>query len=168
MTYVGVVSIYSHQLYLQRCSERIGSGSHDCYQVKQTDALVTVASDCDEYRWNTKDVGYHRGRAVLMSQFYSVVAALAVGVLLVLCVERQVRGDRCGRESECRYKPIFQLLRNGRVRFRLEDLRGPAPEDKPRARNVSDPGSTTPELPKVCERRERSDRPDGGAGRPGA
>ncbi|MGH4015194.1 MAG: hypothetical protein ACRDSL_14985 [Pseudonocardiaceae bacterium] len=58
----------------------------------------------------------------MILQLCAVVAALTVGVLLTLYVELRARADHKRRQThDC--EPIFRMLRNGRVRFHLEDLR---------------------------------------------
>ncbi|MGH4025898.1 MAG: hypothetical protein ACRDRV_15080 [Pseudonocardiaceae bacterium] len=58
-----------------------------------------------------------------MTHWYSaVLGALVAGVLLLLAVEVGTRTSRRSSRTH-RGKPMFQMQRNGRVRFELEDLR---------------------------------------------
>ena len=63
-----------------------------------------------------------------MTQWYgAVLGVLVASVLLLLSVELGIRMRRRPRRRPRRRsppcKPIFQVQRNGRVRFELEDLR---------------------------------------------
>ena len=59
-----------------------------------------------------------------MTHWYgAVLGALVAGVLLLLSVEVGTRFRRSSSSRPHRSKPMFQMQRNGRVRFELEDLR---------------------------------------------
>lgn len=94
-----------------------------------------------------------------MSALYAVVAALLASVLLILRVEQRLRRIR---RREPAAKPPFHMLRNGRVRFHLEDLRNSVVEESRPAGDPPYPHSqveTT--LPDVFAARDRRRYPSG-------
>lgn len=59
-----------------------------------------------------------------MTHWYGALfGALGTGVLVLLSVDMSTRIGRRGSRRTHRGKPVFQMQRNGRVRFELEDLR---------------------------------------------
>ena len=59
-----------------------------------------------------------------MTQWYgAVLGVLVASVLLLLVVEVCTRTGRRSRRRARTGKPMFQVQRNGRIRFELEDLR---------------------------------------------
>lgn len=59
-----------------------------------------------------------------MTQWYGVfLGVLVASVLLLLFVELCTRTGRRSRRRTRSAKPVFQVQRNGRIRFELEDLR---------------------------------------------
>lgn len=59
-----------------------------------------------------------------MTHLYgAVLGGLVAGVLVLISVDMGIRIGRRGSRRAHRGKPVFQVQRNGRVRFELEDLR---------------------------------------------
>lgn len=59
-----------------------------------------------------------------MTQWYAAVLGASVAsVLLLLCVDAGIRIGRRRRRRTRKCRPMFQVQRNGRIRFELEDLR---------------------------------------------
>lgn len=102
-----------------------------------------------------------------MTQWYgAVVGALAAIVLLVVCHELRRRVRRRGEHHGRRDEPLFQLQRNGRVRFHLEDLRRSAAPggyrgERPELEHtIPDLEMTSPDLLARRVPQQRPDRPD--------
>jgi hypothetical protein len=80
-----------------------------------------------------------------VTQWYGVVlGALAASVLFLFCVEMRTRTGRRRRHRTRRDKPMFQVQRNGRIRFELEDLRRSAAATRRPPR--PDPYDSVPDL----------------------